>query len=213
MKTPKSKSAPSQEFQDVCLWYKMEVAEFSFESVCDNIRKILQEKLGKHLPEYAMTVGVICIYARPFTNNYPVGELSDEIVPTEFKKLHGNIMRLRHTLFAHAQASFSVGKGDYPNEVVIEHNGVIPRICVPRVTVQQSMLEQMVPLVEALIQKTNYHRSKFAKKYANAVRKLGKGEFRLNVVDPDGPMFIPLSDDEKLVRQRKKSIFDIDSII
>ncbi len=59
-----------------------------------------------------MTVGVICIYARPFTNNYPVGELSEEIIPTEFKKLHGNIMRLRHTLpSANLLTIFSRGYG------------------------------------------------------------------------------------------------------
>ncbi len=50
MKKPKSRSAPSQEFQDVCLWYKMEVAEFSFEAVRDSLHKILQEKPDNHLP-------------------------------------------------------------------------------------------------------------------------------------------------------------------
>ncbi len=35
-------------------------------------------------------------------------------------------MNLRHKLFAHADASLTVGKDDYPNEVVIEHDGRIP---------------------------------------------------------------------------------------
>ena len=130
------------------------------------------------LPEYyVMTVGLICIYARPFTNNYPVGELSEEIVPTEFKKLHGNIMRVRHRLFAHAQASFQVGKDDYPNEVVIEHDGAIPRISVPRTSVQPSTLERMVPLVKALIEKTNYHRLRFERSMARPSRSSDRVNF------------------------------------
>src|SRR6266478_563599 len=133
MTKAKTKPAPSQEFQDVCQWYKMEFANFSFEAVRDTLLKILEGKLTEHLPEYyAMSVGIICIYARPFTNNFPVGELSDEIVPQEFKKLHKDIMKMRHTLFAHAQASLTAGKDDYPNEVVIEYDGRIPRICVSR---------------------------------------------------------------------------------
>jgi hypothetical protein len=209
LKKEKTKPVPSQDFQNVCLWYKMEFTNFSFEAVRDNLLKILEGKLSEHLPEYyAMTVGIICIYARPFTNNFPVGKLSEEIVPPEFKAVHENIMKMRQTLFAHAQASLTAGKDDYPNEVVIEHDGTIPRICVSRAAVKTVVLERMVPLVESLIEKTGYHRSKFAKKFAKTVRSLGEGEFRLNVQDPNAPLFVPLTEEEKLVRKKKRSAFD-----
>jgi hypothetical protein len=52
----------------------------------------------------------------------------------------------------------------------------------------------MVPLVKALIAKTEWHRSKFAKKYRKTLRDLGKGEFRLNVTDSDAPMFAQRSE-------------------
>jgi hypothetical protein len=186
----------------------MEVAEYSFEVVRDNLRKILEQKPNRRTPEfYTMTVGLICIYARPFTENQPVGRLSEKIVPTEFNELHGNIMEVRHRLFAHVQPAFTIAKDDYPNEVVIENDGVDPRICIARAAVEFRLLERMLPLVDALIEKTKDHRSKLVEKYANAVRNLGKDEFRLNVVDPNGPMFIPLTEDERLVRQRKRSAF------
>jgi hypothetical protein len=63
------------------------------------------------------------------------------------------------------------------NEVVIEHDGTIPRICVSRAAVKTVVLERMVPLVKALIEKTEWHRSKFAKKYRKTLRDLGKGDF------------------------------------
>ena len=53
----------------------MKLAEFSFKAVRDSLHKILEEKIDARLSEYyAMTVGLICIYSRPSTKNYPVGE-------------------------------------------------------------------------------------------------------------------------------------------
>ena len=192
----------------------MEVANFAFEAVRNNLIKILEGKLSERMPEYyPLSVGLICIYARPFTNNFPVGELSEEIVPEEFKSLHKQIMKMRNTLFAHAQASLRVGKDDYPNEVVVEHDGTIPRICVSRAAAKTVVLERMLPLVKTLIEKTSWHRSKFAKKYVKTILNNGKGEFRLNVTDPNAPIFVPLSEDEKLVRKKKRSAFDFSTII
>ncbi len=214
MTKAKTKPAHSQEFEDARQWYKMEVSNFSFEAVRNNLSKILEGKLSERMPEYyPMSVGLICIYARPFTNNFPVGELSEEIVPEEFKSLHRNIMKMRHTLFAHAQASLMVGKDDYPNEVVVEHNGIFPRICVSRVAAKTVVLERMVPLIKPLIEKTEWHRSKFAKKYRKTLRDLGKGEFRLNVTDSNAPMFVRLSEGEKLVRKKKRSALDFSTVL
>jgi hypothetical protein len=67
--------------------------------------------------------------------------------------------------------------------------------------------------VEVLIKKTHSSRLEFEKKYAKAVRNLGKGEFRLNVVDPNGPMLTPLTEEEKLVRKGKRSAFDISTTV
>jgi hypothetical protein len=43
----------------------------------------------------------------------------------------------------------------------------------------------MLPLVEALIEKTYWHRQRLARKFSKTISRLGKGEFRLNVLDPD----------------------------
>jgi hypothetical protein len=116
MKTGNPKTTASAEFQAACLWYQMEFANYSFEAVRDVLPSILEEKQNEYSSKYyAMMVGLICIYARPFTNNRPVGKLSDEIVPEEFKDLHDSIITLRHTLFAHADAFARVGEEHYPN--------------------------------------------------------------------------------------------------
>ena len=208
----KSKPVSNPDFDAVCLWYQMEFANYSFEVARDVIAGILGKEVNDRSPEYyAMTAGLICIYARPFTNNRPVGKLSDEIVPPEFKGLHDKIITMRHKLFAHAEASLLVGEEDYPNEAVIENDGKTISMAVSRVAVKPTMLEEMSRLVEALIEKTNYYRSKHTKKFTNTIRKLGKGDFRLNVVDPCAPLFLKLSEVQRLVRQEKRKVLDPNS--
>jgi hypothetical protein len=160
-----------------------------------------------------MTAGLICIYTRPFTNNRPVGKLRDEIVPAEFKDLHDKLVTMRDKLFAHADGSLMVGEEDYPNEVVIENDGKTIAKSVSRAAVVPSLLEQMSPLAQELIKKTNYYRTKHGKKFTNTILKLGKGDFRLNVEDPSAPLFVKLSAVQRRVRQEKRKILDPNSTV
>jgi hypothetical protein len=86
-------------------------------------------------------------------------------------------------------------------------------MAVSRYAVKPDVLAQMKDLVEALITKTNYHRSKLANKFAKTLQKLGKGQFRLNVADRSAPLFQKLSDAEMLIRKQKKSALDLRSTI
>src|SRR5260370_26974581 len=161
----KSKPVSNPDFDAVCLWYQMEFANYSFEVARDVIAGILGKEVNDRSPEYyAMTAGLICIYARPFTNNRPVGKLSDEIVPPEFKGLHDKIITMRHKLFAHAEASLLVGEEDYPNEAAIENGGKTISMAESRVAVKPNMLEEMNRLLQGFIEKTNYYRSKHIQK-------------------------------------------------
>ena len=155
-----------------------------------------------------MTVGVICMYARPFTNNKPLGKLADDIVPAQVKSLHGNTITMRHKLFAHSEATLAVGPDNYPHEAVIVNDGNTIAMEVSRVAVNPEGLERMKDLVGALIKKTNYHRLKLANKFAKTLRKLGKGQYRLKVADPAASLFQKLSDAEMLIRKQKKSALD-----
>jgi hypothetical protein len=94
-KRAKSKAPSNPDFDAIRLWHQMETANYSFEVLDDAISSLIKRKLSDHAPEYyALAVGIVCIYARPFTNNVPVGKLSEEIVPVEFKGLHENLMTI-----------------------------------------------------------------------------------------------------------------------
>jgi hypothetical protein len=69
------------------------------------------------------------------------------------------------------------------------------------------------PSLLLLIERTNYQRSGLGKKYAKVISNLGKGEFRFNVADPDAPIFIPLSEEEKRVREKRRNAIDFNTII
>jgi hypothetical protein len=201
------------DFEAIREWYKMEFAHYSFESARDIIKMILDKGLDhRRSPEYyPMSVGLICIYGRPFTNNWPVGKITEEIVPSEFKYRHILIMTLRDKLFAHADAALAAAPDDYPNEAVIMNDGKALSMNVSRSAVTPTVLEKMIPLVDGLIEKTNYHRQKYAKKFSKDVVKLGKGEFRLNVLDQTAPLFTELSETEMRIRKEKKSLLDPNS--
>jgi hypothetical protein len=93
--------------------------EFAFHTFQAGIDHFLERKLHSDEPEYyPMLVGLICLYARPFTNNRPVGPLTEDIVPKEHLELHQTIIKMRHQLFAHGDASAMTRPDDYPNELV-----------------------------------------------------------------------------------------------
>jgi hypothetical protein len=200
------------DFKAIQHWYQVEFAKYCFEIVRDAIPMVLEKgKGGQSLEYYVMTVGIICTYARPFTNNRPVGKLDDEIVPDEFKNLHSSLIAARDQLFAHGDPFLEVAPGEYPNEAVIVKDGGIPSMHVSRSAMTLDAFERMLPLAEALIEKTDYYRAKYEVKFAKQIHELPKGQFRLNVVDSDGPLFIKLSEAEEQVRKNKKMLFDPNS--
>jgi hypothetical protein len=154
-------------------------------------------------PEYyPVSVGLICLYARPFTNNKPVGPLSEDIIPTKHIELHRKILHMRNQLFAHTDASAELRPDDYPNELVFENDGKELRFAITRFLGEPETFEAMKPLVDILVKKTWYHREKLSKKFKSHFGPYKNlGEFRLNVLDPVAPIFSKLSTAEKLIRQ------------
>ncbi len=74
MTKTKAKLSPSEEFEAACSLWRMEFAFHTFEAVRAGIERFLERKLHSDEPEYyPMLVGLICLYARPFKNNRPVG--------------------------------------------------------------------------------------------------------------------------------------------
>jgi hypothetical protein len=200
---PKAKAPVDQEFETACSLWRMEFAFHTFEAVRAGIEKLLERKLHSDEPEYyPMLVGLICLYARPFTNNRPVGPLPDDIVPQEYRELHRTILEMRHTLFAHGDASAMTRPDDYPNELVFVNSRQGRRFHMTRFLAEPPFFELMKPLLDALIEKTRYHSNKLADKLKGHFGPFKNlGEFRLNVLDANAPIFSKLTEAEKVTRE------------
>jgi hypothetical protein len=164
---------------------------------------LLERKLHSQEPEYyPMTVGLICLYARPFTNNRPVGPLTEDIIPPKEKELHRSLVLMRHQLFAHGDASAMTRPDDYPNELVFENDSRALSFRMTRFLAEPEFFQLMIPLVETLVQKTRYHADKLGKKFNKHFSpSKNLGEFRLNALDPAAPTFSKLSKAEKTIRK------------
>jgi hypothetical protein len=199
----KPKAEPSEEFQTACALWRMEFAFHTFKASRDGIKNLLERKLHSDEPEYyPLSVGIICLYGRPFTNNRPVGPLAEDIVPTKDLELHRSIILMRHQLFAHSDASAMTRPDDYPNELVFENDNKGTSFHMTRFLAEPEFFKLMVPLVETLMRKTRYNADKLSKTFN---RHFGKyrnlGQFRLNVLDPSAPIFSKLTAAEKATRQ------------
>jgi len=199
----KTKAPMSEEFEAARSLWRMEFAFHTFQAVRAGLERFFERKLHSHEPEYyPMTVGLICLYARPFTNNRPVGPLTEDIIPKEHLVLHQDIIRIRHQLFAHGDASAMTRPDDYPNDLVFVNNGKTVRFNMTRFLAEPPFFELMKPLLDALIEKTRYHTKKLTKKfnsYFGPSRNIG--EFRLNVLNAQAPIFSKLTEAEKTTRK------------
>jgi hypothetical protein len=156
----------SEEFQTACSLWRMEFAFHTFQAVRAGIEKLLERKLHSDEPEYyPMLVSLICLYARPFTNNRPVGPLTEEIVPEEYLSLHRDIITMRHQIFAHGDASVMTRPDDYPNELVFVNDSKGAGFHMTRFFAEPPFFELITPLVERLVQKTRYHADKLGKRF------------------------------------------------
>jgi hypothetical protein len=184
----------------------MEFAFHTFQAVRAGIERFFERKLHHDDPEYyPLIVGLICLYARPFTNNRPVGPLSKDIVPQEHHELHRTILEMRHKLFAHGDASVMTRPDDYPNELVFVNNGKGHRFNMTRFSVEPPFFELMNPLLDGLIKKTRYHSDKLANKLKSHFGPFKNiGQFRLNVLDADPAIFSRLTEAEEVIRKAIK---------
>ncbi len=195
----KAKVPVSEEFQAACSLWQMEFAFHSFQAVRAGIDHLLERKLHSDEPEYyPLCVGIICLYARPFTNNRPVGPLTKDIIPEEYLNLHRDIITLRNQLFAHVDASVMTRPDDYPNELVLINDGKTFHFIITPFFAEPPFFKAISPLVDELIKETDYHKDKLVKEF---YRDFGLpkdiGEFRLNVVDAAAPIFSKQTEAEK----------------
>jgi hypothetical protein len=96
----------------------MQFALTTFKSVRDGIVGMLERGFNPDLPEYyPLSVGLICLYARPFKVSRRFGKLDDSIVPAIHAELHIELIRIRDRTFAHSDPAVEAIPWKVANEL------------------------------------------------------------------------------------------------
>lgn len=113
-----------QTFEDARTAWRMQFALETFKSVRAGIEAMLERGLTPDSPEYyALIVGLVCLYGRPFKDSKPAGKLDEKIVPKDHKILHEELIKIRDKAFAHSDSSLALTLGEVSNELSFRRVG------------------------------------------------------------------------------------------
>jgi hypothetical protein len=192
--------------------YQMQFALQTFKSVKAGISALLDRGFTPDSPEYyPLIVGLICLYGRPFKSNRPGGKLDSKLVPEKYKKLHDELISIRDRTIAHSDASAAAVPGQVANELRFRReahridNIEGDRIgsFITRFLVEPWYFKQMIPLLEHLIQETDNRTQELCGGLSKQLPK-AKGQYLVNVTNPDGPLF---TKPEKIIEDVRHSDF------
>src|SRR5260370_8547711 len=107
-----------EEFQTAKSLWKMQYAHVTFKAVQNGVESLLGRELDQAAPEYySLSVGIICLYCRPFTDTNHVGCISTKIIPAEYRASHKRILLIRNDIFVHLDPGATIGPNQYMNAV------------------------------------------------------------------------------------------------
>jgi hypothetical protein len=134
-------------------------------------------------------------YAKPFTHWKGVEKLDEVIVPKEYIETHNELMKYRHTIYAHLDSNpFPVGEFGPPSQVRVLQvlNGEYLRrtLYATDFHVRFGKMPEVIALCEKLVEKTSYHVNKLWNKHHGGLDNK-PGECVLNILDENGNMWIP----------------------
>ncbi len=141
-----------------------------------------------------LTTGIVVTYAKPFTSCHGVQRLREDVVPNEHKNLHQAMMGFRHKMMAHIDAEdFQPDDPSFGNinqvRVTVYSGHYTAHVMAPDSDLLTEALE-LKGLARQLLEKADYHKSKFAKRYI-ARASLPSGEYLLSIDPKDSVAFVP----------------------
>ena len=174
------------------LW-RITYALAGFMEICDCIRNLRQINLSKDSPHYyPLLVGLICLHARPFTDNNIVGRIPLSLVPEDDRQLHRMLMDLRNEVYGHNDPATLIKLGDYAHEIVFRQQGATVKIVPQRFHIDVEFLpDHLLRLVETMVRTTTEERTRIQELLKPSMpRELG--DYRLNIVDLTQDLFVPI---------------------
>jgi hypothetical protein len=185
----------AEEFRNAKDLWRMEYAHATFKSVEAGIKSLLERGLNQTSPEYyPLSVGIICLYCRPFTDNALVGQISVKVVPDEYRDSHDRVLQFRNQIFAHSAGDAILGDDQYMNSVKLRKFHGRFSLYITQSTPMPEFFDRLMPLVGILVKETDRRRLERLEEFRLHVPDERDGYFRLNIFDQNGPVFIKIED-------------------
>jgi hypothetical protein len=174
------------------LW-KITYALAGFVELRDCIQNSVEVNFSKESPQYyPLLVGLICLYARPFTDNNIVGCISSNLVPEDDRPLHKMLMDLRNEVYGHNDPASLIRPGDYAHEIIFRQQGLTVMIIPQRFHNDLEFLPKfLLGLAETMVRKTEDERQRL-QELLKPYMPRERGDYRLNVVDFTRDLFLPI---------------------
>jgi hypothetical protein len=186
----------SAEYSDVKQLYKFAIAFDAFTEASKTCEHMIATGLTAEEPGYyAMAVGIVTLYGRPFTNNAHIGKLSTAMVPSEYKTLHSTLIEFRNKAFAHTDADGRIPGHDKMTELRLQFDGSHVNSFSSRPIFNPVLLPSIKSLSDLLASEVKRSYDNFYDRVLKAIAPrfsfadIGK-EFELNVEDEKGPMVV-----------------------
>jgi hypothetical protein len=174
------------------LW-RITYALAGFIEICDCIHDLRQIDFSKDSPHYyPLLVGLICLYARPFTDNNIVGCIPLSLVPEGDRPLHQMLMDLRNEVYGHNDPATLIQPNDYAHEIVFRRQGETVKIIPQRFHIDLEFLpDHLLRLTETLVRKTKEERLRIQEMLKPCMPR-EPGDYRLNIVDLTQDLFLTI---------------------
>ena len=157
---------------------------------------ILQSGASSDSPGYyAMSVGLVTLYRRPFTRNEPTGPIPTDLIPREFRTLHDHLSILRNKAFAHTDSAGKIPGHGKTTDLRFHLDGHHLKNFSSRTVVEPRLLPNVKLLAEKLHASVKMlhdkHLEKLVPYLVAEILKAGRSkEFELNIEDPNGPLLL-----------------------
>jgi len=175
------------------LW-RITYALAGFMEICDCVRSLGLINFSKDSAHYyPLLVGLICLYARPFTDNNIVGCIPLSLVPEDDRPLHHMLMGLRNEVYGHNDPATLIQPDDYAHEIVFRQQGTTVKIIPRRFHIALEFLpDHLLRLAEAMVCKAKEERTRIQELLKPCMPR-EPGDYRLNIVDLTQDLFLPIT--------------------
>lgn len=168
---------------------------FALGSIIESTRhlnRIIQSLKDGDKDLYEVFWGAFAIsYARPFSSNSDIGQISEKLVRLEYRHTHRVILDYRNGIIGHTDPHVRGDNGQQVNRLKFKfaEKGILPIPC--RICPHEEFIPKVIDLVDSVYENLGNLIANIMPRVPE-VTTLANGDYIFDFTQPEGKMFIPL---------------------